>query len=389
MDAKKLKSFMDQPHGALAFSGDPITYGHINLIERALPLFSKVYIAIGENPDKKHTFTLAERMEMTKKVLEDYPKIEVVSFSGMLPDFAYTHDVKYLVRGLRSSSDFEYEQQLKKIYASQGKKLDLVYLPACVDLDHISSSVSKGVEKEKGDISSYVPLLVKQALEEKVSGQYIVGVTGGMGCGKSTVGKLLENKSTSELPVHNIDLDDMVKSLYFDKTLPVHDQVVDSVVDRFGDGVLDSSGEIDIKKLSAIIFSDSNAREDLEKLVYPPLDVVYRQSLYGKKGLILVNAALIVDKNLLHMCNNNVINVVGDMDIRRDRVVAKRGYTKEQFEARIKEQLSDSDRSTKIGAAINDHKTGFRYDLDNSGSLVDLERNVDLCFNFLKTQFNW
>ena len=170
-----------------AFSGDPITYGHIDIIKRALKGFDEIVVAIGVNPDKKYMFSLDERKEMAEKSLAGIPSTKVVSFEGLLVDYAYENDIPVIIKGIRDQVDTDYEKIIHQVGESQELDIETYILFARPELSHISSSTVKAIQKEHGRIEKYVPLYVKQCLEAKMSGQYIVGITGEIGAGKSYV----------------------------------------------------------------------------------------------------------------------------------------------------------------------------------------------------------
>ena len=168
-----------------AFSGDPITYGHIDIIARASSAFDHVVAGIGANPDKKYMFNLEERTEMAKRSLTRFKNVEVASFQGLLVDYAYEQGIEVIVKGVRNAADFDYENVLHEVGVSQKLGIDTHILFARPELAHVSSSAVKSIQKEQGLIHEYVPLYVKQCLEARMSEQYIVGVTGEIGAGKS------------------------------------------------------------------------------------------------------------------------------------------------------------------------------------------------------------
>ncbi|MCK5024944.1 MAG: pantetheine-phosphate adenylyltransferase, partial [Nanoarchaeota archaeon] len=107
-----------------AFSGDPITYGHIDVIQRVSRVFDDMIVGIGINPDKKYMFNLEERTEMAKKALVNIPNTRVSPFHGLLVDYAYESGVDVIVKGVRNSADFDYENMLHQVGESQKLGLD-------------------------------------------------------------------------------------------------------------------------------------------------------------------------------------------------------------------------------------------------------------------------
>ncbi|MDO4941878.1 MAG: pantetheine-phosphate adenylyltransferase [Lachnospiraceae bacterium] len=148
-------------------SFDPITNGHLDLIRRTAAIFDKVVIGILVNQSKKPLFSLEERTEMIRKVTEDIPNIEVYPFSGLVVEFAKEHDVNVLIRGIRSTTDFEYELQMAQINHKIDDKIDTLFFATDPGYSFISSSAVKELWYYHQDIREYVPDYVIQKLQEK------------------------------------------------------------------------------------------------------------------------------------------------------------------------------------------------------------------------------
>jgi pantetheine-phosphate adenylyltransferase len=151
---------------------DPITYGHLDLIKRALKLFDRVIVAIGENPAKSPLFTLEERREMILESLKelrngDEKRVSVESFSGLLVDFAASRGACAIVRGLRAVSDFEYEFQMALMNRRLNRKIDTIFLMPGFRWIYISSTIVKEAARFGGDVSGLVPPVVEKKLREK------------------------------------------------------------------------------------------------------------------------------------------------------------------------------------------------------------------------------
>lgn len=348
-----------------AFSGDPITYGHIDIIERASKAFDKVIVGIGVNPSKKYTFSLEERTEMARRSLAHMHNIEVISFQGLLVDYAYENGIEFVVKGVRNFSDFDYENVLHQVGESQKLGIDTHILFAKPELAHVSSSAVKAMQQDHGLIHEYVPLYVKQCIEAKISGQYIIGVTGEIGAGKSYVSqKFAEFGKDRGINVHNIELDDIGHQILSKLKEPRYKQVRKQIEDTFGKVRL-ADGTIDRKALGEIVFNDSEALKKLNEIMYTPLIVRIRKELRDKSGLILFNAALIAESNMAYLCNNNTILVYIDKDAQQKRL-AQRNLTVEQIERRLASQYRFEQKKNKLEEAINQHKQGKIWVIDNS-----------------------
>ncbi|MGH8003227.1 MAG: pantetheine-phosphate adenylyltransferase [Limisphaerales bacterium] len=146
---------------------DPITNGHLDLVERALALFDGLIVAVAENPQKKPFFSLSERNELLKKVLSGFQKVEIISFGGLTAQLAKEKEVASIVRGLRAVSDFEYEFQIALMNRRLAPKVETVFLMPSEKYTYLSSTVIKDVFSHGGDISGLVPEVVLEALKNK------------------------------------------------------------------------------------------------------------------------------------------------------------------------------------------------------------------------------
>ncbi|WP_281559224.1 pantetheine-phosphate adenylyltransferase [Thalassomonas sp. RHCl1] len=147
---------------------DPVTNGHTDLIERASHLFSEVIVGVAASPSKKPRFELAQRVDMIQQVTQHLSNVTVVGFSGLLVDFAKTHQAKVLIRGLRAVSDFEYEFQLANMNRRLSPELESVFLTPAEENSFISSTLVKEVALHQGDVSQFVHPVVKAALTQSV-----------------------------------------------------------------------------------------------------------------------------------------------------------------------------------------------------------------------------
>lgn len=144
---------------------DPITNGHIDLVQRAAKLFDKVIVAIASNSKKNPRFSLDQRIELAQKVLAGCPNVSVKGFNILLVDFAKQEKANILIRGLRAVSDFEYEFQLASMNRNLAPEIESVFLMPADEYSFISSSLVKEVAALGGDISSFVHPLVNEALK--------------------------------------------------------------------------------------------------------------------------------------------------------------------------------------------------------------------------------
>ncbi|MBQ2205459.1 MAG: pantetheine-phosphate adenylyltransferase [Lachnospiraceae bacterium] len=148
-------------------SFDPITFGHIDIIERASKLVDVLYVSILKNPDKKSLFTIEEKKEMIVDAIKDIKNVKVESFGGLLVDYAKEKDASIIIRGLRAVTDFEYELQLAQTNRQLNKDVDTIFLLTNLQYSYISSSLVKQVASYGGDISKFATKFVAEKLKNK------------------------------------------------------------------------------------------------------------------------------------------------------------------------------------------------------------------------------
>lgn len=148
-------------------SFDPITNGHMDIINRGLGLFDKIIVAILHNPSKNPVFTVEERVEILTESLKDLPNIEVDTFSGLLVDYAARKNATAILRGMRAVSDFEYEFQLALMNRRLNRKVETVFLMTGLRWIFTSSSIIKEAARFGGDIRDMVPPFAYEKLKER------------------------------------------------------------------------------------------------------------------------------------------------------------------------------------------------------------------------------
>tara|TARA_B100000424_G_scaffold94334_1_gene71046 strand:- start:164 stop:637 length:474 start_codon:yes stop_codon:yes gene_type:complete len=145
---------------------DPLTNGHIDLIERAEKLFGNVVVAVLENTNKTPTFNLEKRILQIRNALSHLDNVEVISYSGLTVDCASDLNANLILRGLRAMSDFEYELQIAHTNKSLNNEIETIFLSTNTNFSFLSSSLVKEVAKFGGEISHMVPLSVEKDLKE-------------------------------------------------------------------------------------------------------------------------------------------------------------------------------------------------------------------------------
>lgn len=148
---------MSQKIAVFPGSFDPITKGHVNIVKRALPLFDKVIIAIGNNSSKNYSFSFEQRLEWINKIFKDYPNVEAKRFKGLTAYYAKSENAKYLIRGIRTAADFDYEKTIAQLNKSLDTDLETICIISDPEFSHISSTIVREIILNGGDPSKFVP----------------------------------------------------------------------------------------------------------------------------------------------------------------------------------------------------------------------------------------
>ena len=150
-------------------SFDPVTYGHLDVIERSSKLVDELIVGVLNNKAKSPLFSAEERVRMLNEVTKDMPNVTVVPFEGLLVDFARKMDAGLVIRGLRAITDFEYELQMAQTNHKMEPDVETVFLTTSLDYSYLSSTTVKEVAAFGGDISQFVPGIVADLIEEKMN----------------------------------------------------------------------------------------------------------------------------------------------------------------------------------------------------------------------------
>ena len=148
---------------------DPITLGHVDIVVRASPMFDQVILAVAGSTSKNTIFSVEERIELASKVLEKIKNVKIIQFNGLMVDCAKENNASVILRGLRAVSDFEYEFQLAGMNRKLMPEADTIFLPTSEKYTYISSSLVREIAKFGGDITDFVPKIVKNLLIDKLA----------------------------------------------------------------------------------------------------------------------------------------------------------------------------------------------------------------------------
>lgn len=146
---------------------DPVTNGHIDLVQRAIDLFDEIIVTVARNPKKTHLFTVQERVEMLEVSLKGMPNVIVDSFDGLVVDHAKQIGAAGIIRGLRAVSDFEYEFQMALMNRKLDEDIRTIFLMPHEKYTYLNSTIIKNLAQFNGDVSDFVPEIVAKKLKEK------------------------------------------------------------------------------------------------------------------------------------------------------------------------------------------------------------------------------
>lgn len=145
---------------------DPITNGHLDIIQRASNLFEHVIVAVAKNPSKQPLFSLEQRIELVEQSCTELANVQAVGFCGLLANFAQQHQAVALIRGVRGADDIDYEIQLAQLNDKLANSLETIFFPPSVEWRYLSSTMVREIYRHHGDLEQFVPTVVYQALKD-------------------------------------------------------------------------------------------------------------------------------------------------------------------------------------------------------------------------------
>lgn len=147
---------------------DPVTLGHIDIIERALPLFDKIVVGIGRNASKTTMFTEEQRLAWINEIFKDEPKVEGMVYQGLTVNFCKEIGANFILRGIRYVSDFEYEKVIADMNRSLAKEIETIFLTCLPQYTSVASTLVRDVIRNGGDAGSFVPEVVSRSIKNGI-----------------------------------------------------------------------------------------------------------------------------------------------------------------------------------------------------------------------------
>ena len=145
---------------------DPVTLGHIDIIDRALPLFDKLVIGIGRNVNKKPMFSEKQRLKWIREIYKNNPKVEALAYDGLTVDCCKNVNAKFILRGIRYVNDFEYEKAIADMNRSIDRQIETIFLTCLPQFTSVASTLVRDVLRNGGDVSQFLPHVVNQSIKK-------------------------------------------------------------------------------------------------------------------------------------------------------------------------------------------------------------------------------
>jgi len=360
-----------------AFSGDPITRGHIDIIERAASTYSHLSVAIGANPNKVSGYLLTpeERLDMANRAVSHLRNVDCIIFQGLLAQFAYRNGYNVIIRGIRNTSDLEAELTLYNVNHLQFSTIDTVFLPTKPTLAHVSSSVVKALIREGGDVSDYVPIFVKQWLEQKICRQLRIGIAGGFGAGKSYIASHLAKKIAN---ARHICLDEIGHYILSSSPEPAYQTTRNRIAHCFGKRLLQKDKSINRQALGAMVFKDHRKLNKLNGIMMKPiLAHLYEmcrdnatEALSRPISVTFLETGLFVENHLTHLVNHCVLLITCPEELRIHRLVKEGGMDEDEARQKIKREISDKKRRSYLSKMLKQNDSSFLIEYDNNDDKI-------------------
>ncbi len=354
----------------IAGSFDPITNGHIDIIKRTSNLFDEVYVSIGDNIDKEYLLK-SNRFNIVKDVLSNIPNVIVTYYTGLLSEYAYHLNIDCIVRGIRNSSDYDYETILS-MTNKDNTDIDTLYLPCKPEYTNISSSMVKSIVNSGGFVHKYVPLIVKMELERLILNRKYLAIVGGSGTGKTSIAQSVSNK----IDAYHIDLDKLVHEIY--ESNDSYCMKCKELMGRyFGTAILNDDMSINRKLLAQKVFSNKQDLAVLNELIKKPLrHLFYNKVKNVRNKLIIVEGATIIESGFIKYLNNNCILLKSNEDVATKRIINRDNISLSNARSRLDSQTTYIHKKVMLDNYIKDDNCGFRYTVDTSSTA--LNENVTL-----------
>jgi len=365
--------------GLVPLSADPITFGHLDLIAHASRACDAVIVFIGNSDDKlgRYSFTLHERVAMAERAVQSagFTNVRVIGSSGLLADVYLREGCDVIFRGVRTSADRSGDEAQMALHDVILPSLSqhVTYVPATPERALISSTMVKAFVAHDLDVSRYVPVHVKQALEERILQRCLVGITGMIAVGKSRVRtQIVEHvRQHCAFPVTAIDVDALQRDLYTEDS-PGAQRVRHELAAILGKDILTEGGRaVDRQRIADRLFGPGcppDIRAAAHAIVSPHVERKLREAIHGARGLVLIEWAQLLEMGCSRLVNNHVILVESP---ERAAFAAQRGIAPRRL-AELRAFQWDTDRKRRsLEERIVADQFGHAYRFENRRGVPD------------------
>ncbi len=360
----------------VVFSGsfDPWTYGHEAVVRDYLKMNpnSKVKVVIWVNPGKKWTFSPEQRKILIEKTLwsDIKDKVEVEIFEWIIADYVYENWYSHIIKWIRDDTDFVYEKDIASLSKRFSWDVMTSFIPQIDSLKTwISSSSLKALSQFWWDVYADADPIVREALRMKTKWQWIVWLTGWIGSGKSTFWKWLDKFSEDlNLNIHYLNLDEITNEIHtkIDENIKVYQITRNKLAQNFWSDILKIDWTTNKKKLWEIVFNNSEKMSELMDIMLEPLIYFLKKKInnINTPWIILVEWAIIFDRGLTYLFDENIINIWVSIEKQRERIMQRDWFTKKQAELRLKNQISKNERINWIKEIQSKYNDRFFLDIN-------------------------
>lgn len=354
------------------WSFDPWTYWHEAVLTDYLEINSgwKVEVLVADNPWKKRIFSPKESKILIERTIPEEIKkqVQVITYDWIIADYVYENWYSGILKWVRDPKDLQYEVELWQATQRFSRRVKTIIIPQLNPIKNwISSSILKAISKFSWDIASLAAPLVREALRMKQSWKFILWVTWWIASWKTTLCKALWSYSEwKETKINYINLDEITKQIHFREDLPIFQIIRNEIANKFWNSVLNNDWTTNKQILWDIVFRDSIKMEKLMSILIEPIIYFLRKEIekISQNSIILVEWAIIFDRNLTYLFDENIIHIWIDKKEQIIRVSNRDWLNNEQIENRISNQLSKEKRIEWIKKLQSNYKSQSRILID-------------------------
>ena len=367
--------------GILPCSADPVTNGHLDLIQRAAARCDELTVLICRNDRKlgSECFSMDERLSLLEHAIhhEGPTNVRVRIHEGLLADAVLREQCDVIFRGMRSEHDAKDDDVLMNIHEMicPGMRDRFRFIESREELKLVSSSLVKALVQYHANVSPFVPVFIKAALEERIVRQWKVGIVGGIASGKSTTARdLIAELNRRNVPAHLINMDELIRKAIREAS-PAGAHIRATYARLLGNDVLTNNGsDVNLEVIKARLFSETcptGVREEIEKETTPHVERLYREALTPLHGLVLVEWAQMAATGTTALVNHRTI-AVETPD--RERFANARGISPEHLANVMSHQLSETEIIEALHTAVQRDGYGWIVRYVNRFSTSDEHR---------------